>query len=117
MTVATPVLRPLQWGVLCGSIAVLAAACASTDPGSSRPSAASPRDATTGPASPRSGPVGLDITVGGQRVEATLTDSPATRDLVAQLTREMDAASANLEFEKAAELRDAVAQIEATMAA
>ena len=39
------------------------------------------------------------------------------RDLVAQLTREMDAASANLEFEKAAELRDAVAQIEATMAA
>jgi hypothetical protein len=29
--------------------------------------------------------VRVDITVGGQRVEATLTDSPATRDLVAQL--------------------------------
>ncbi|OZC03817.1 excinuclease ABC subunit UvrB [Rubricoccus marinus] len=38
-------------------------------------------------------------------------------DLVAQLTREMDAASMNLEFEKAAELRDSIAQIEATLAA
>ena len=39
------------------------------------------------------------------------------RDLVAQLTREMEEASANLEFERAAELRDSVAQIEATLAA
>ena len=38
-------------------------------------------------------------------------------DLVAQLTREMDAAAENLEFEKAAELRDPIAQIEATLAA
>ena len=38
-------------------------------------------------------------------------------DLVAQLTREMDAAAENLEFEKAAELRDSIAQIEATLAA
>ena len=34
-----------------------------------------------------------------------LTDDQK-RDLVAQLTREMDAAAMNLEFEKAAELRD-----------
>ncbi len=39
------------------------------------------------------------------------------RDLVAQLTREMDAAAEALAFEKAAELRDAIAQIEATLAA
>ena len=39
------------------------------------------------------------------------------RDLIAQLSREMDEASANLEFERAAELRDSVAQIEATLAA
>ena len=39
------------------------------------------------------------------------------RDLVAQLTREMEAAAENLEFEKAAELRDHVAQIEADLAA
>ena len=39
------------------------------------------------------------------------------RDLIAQLTREMEQASENLEFEKAAELRDSVAQIEATLAA
>ena len=39
------------------------------------------------------------------------------RDLVAQLTREMDAAAEDLEFEKAAELRDHVAQIEADLAA
>jgi excinuclease ABC subunit B len=39
------------------------------------------------------------------------------RDLVAQLTAEMEAAAMNLEFEKAAELRDAVAQIEADLAA
>ena len=38
-------------------------------------------------------------------------------DLVAQLTREMDAAAENLEFERAAELRDSIAQIEATLAA
>ena len=39
------------------------------------------------------------------------------RDLVAQLTREMDEASADREFERAAELRDSVAQIEADLAA
>ncbi|HEX8385797.1 MAG TPA: excinuclease ABC subunit UvrB [Rubricoccaceae bacterium] len=39
------------------------------------------------------------------------------RDLVAQLNREMEEASANLEFERAAELRDSVAQIEAELAA
>jgi excinuclease ABC subunit B len=39
------------------------------------------------------------------------------RDLVAQLTREMEEASMNLAFEKAAELRDAIAQIEADLAA
>ena len=39
------------------------------------------------------------------------------RDLVAQLTAEMDEAAMNLAFEKAAELRDAIAQIEAEMAA
>ena len=45
-----------------------------------------------------------------------LTDDQK-RDLVAQLTREMDAAAENLEFEKAAELRDSIAQIEAELAA
>ena len=45
-----------------------------------------------------------------------LTDDQK-KDLVAQLTREMDAAAENLEFEKAAELRDSIAQIEAEMAA
>ena len=45
-----------------------------------------------------------------------LTDNQK-RDLVAQLTREMDAAAMNLEFEKAAELRDSIAQIEADLAA
>ncbi len=39
------------------------------------------------------------------------------RDLVAQLSREMAAAATNLEFEKAAELRDSIAQIEADLAA
>ena len=39
------------------------------------------------------------------------------RDLIAQLTREMDQAAENLEFEKAAELRDSIAQIEADLAA
>ena len=38
-------------------------------------------------------------------------------DLVGQLTREMEQAAMNLEFEKAAELRDSIAQIEADMAA
>ena len=38
------------------------------------------------------------------------------QDLVAPLTREMDAAAENLEFEKAAELRDSIAQIEAELA-
>lgn len=47
---------------------------------------------------------------------AGLTDAQK-RDLVAQLTREMDAAAEALEFEKAAELRDAIAQIEAQPAA
>jgi excinuclease ABC subunit B len=45
-----------------------------------------------------------------------LTDDQK-RDLVAQLTREMEAAAENLEFEKAAELRDSIAQIEAELAA
>ena len=45
-----------------------------------------------------------------------LTDDQK-RDLVAQLTREMDAAAENLEFEKAAELRDSIAQIEDQLAA
>ncbi len=39
------------------------------------------------------------------------------RDLVAQLRREMNEAAANLEFERAAELRDSIAQIEAEIAA
>ena len=47
---------------------------------------------------------------------AGLTDDQK-RDLVAQLTREMEEASENLEFEKAAELRDSIAQIEADLAA
>ncbi len=38
-------------------------------------------------------------------------------DLVAQLTREMDKAAEALQFEKAAELRDSITQIEATLAA
>lgn len=45
-----------------------------------------------------------------------LTDDQK-RDLVAQLTLEMEEASENLKFEKAAELRDAIAQIEADLAA
>ncbi|HIG74718.1 MAG TPA: excinuclease ABC subunit UvrB [Bacteroidetes bacterium] len=45
-----------------------------------------------------------------------LTDDQK-RDLVAQLTREMDQAAANLEFEKAAELRDSIDQLEASLAA
>lgn len=43
--------------------------------------------------------------------------SDQKRDLVAQLTEEMEEAAVNLEFEKAAELRDSIAQIEAEMAA
>ena len=39
------------------------------------------------------------------------------RDLIAQLGREMEEASEALEFERAAELRDSIAQIEATLAA
>ncbi len=45
-----------------------------------------------------------------------LTDDQK-RDLVAQLTREMETAAENLEFEKAAELRDSIAQIEGKIAA
>jgi excinuclease ABC subunit B len=45
-----------------------------------------------------------------------LTDDQK-RDLVAQLTREMETAAENLEFEKAAELRDSIAQIEEELAA
>ncbi len=45
-----------------------------------------------------------------------LTDDQK-RDLVAQLTREMETAAENLEFEKAAELRDSIAQIEGEIAA
>ena len=45
-----------------------------------------------------------------------LTDDQK-RDMVAQLTREMDAAAEALEFEKAAEIRDSIAQIEADLAA
>ncbi len=45
-----------------------------------------------------------------------LTDDQK-RDLVAQLTREMETAAENLEFEKAAELRDSIAQIEGELAA
>jgi excinuclease ABC subunit B len=45
-----------------------------------------------------------------------LTDDQK-RDLVAQLTREMESAAENLEFEKAAELRDSIAQIEEELAA
>ncbi len=47
---------------------------------------------------------------------AGLTDDQK-RDTVAQLTREMDAAAEALEFEKAAEIRDSIAQIEADLAA
>ena len=50
------------------------------------------------------------------RPAAGLTDDQK-RDWVVQLTREMDEAAENLEFEKAAELRDSIAQIEATLAA
>ena len=39
------------------------------------------------------------------------------RDVVAQLSREMDAAAEALEFEKAAEIRDSIAQIKADLAA
>ena len=39
------------------------------------------------------------------------------RDLVGQLTREMEQASEALEFERAAELRDSIEQIKATLAA
>ncbi len=45
-----------------------------------------------------------------------LTDDQK-RDLVAQLQREMGEAAKNLEFERAAELRDSIAQIEASLAA
>jgi excinuclease ABC subunit B len=45
-----------------------------------------------------------------------LTDDQK-RDLVRQLTREMEEAAMNLEFERAAELRDSIAQIEAEIAA
>lgn len=45
-----------------------------------------------------------------------LTDDQK-QDLIAQLTDEMEEAAINLEFEKAAELRDSIAQIEAEMAA
>jgi len=45
-----------------------------------------------------------------------LTDDQK-RDLVAQLQREMVKAAENLEFERAAELRDSIAQIEADIAA
>ena len=47
---------------------------------------------------------------------AGMTDDQK-RDMVAQLTREMDAAAEALEFEKAAEIRDSIAQIEADLAA
>ena len=47
---------------------------------------------------------------------AGLTDDQK-RDMVAQLTREMDAAAEALEFERAAEIRDAIAQVEADLAA
>jgi excinuclease ABC subunit B len=42
-----------------------------------------------------------------------LTDDQK-RDLVAQLTREMEDAAMKLQFEKAAELRDSIAQIESS---
>ena len=45
-----------------------------------------------------------------------LTDDQK-QDLVAQLSAEMEEAAVNLEFEKAAELRDSIAQIQADMAA
>ena len=44
-----------------------------------------------------------------------LTDDQKS-DLVAQLTAEMEDAAINLEFEKAAELRDSIAQIQAEIA-
>ena len=55
----------------------------------------------------------------GATAEPAWHDLPADqrRDLVARLTREMDVAAENLEFEKAAELRDSISQIEATLAA
>ena len=57
-------------------------------------------------------------TATGEDTEAWRTFSDdQKRDLVAQLTREMDEASADREFERAAELRDSVAQIEADLTA
>ena len=58
---------------------------------------------------------GPDDTTAAPDTSAMMPDQK--RDLIAQLAREMEEASEALEFERAAELRDLIAQIEATLAA
>jgi hypothetical protein len=59
------------------------------DRDSTAPSATAP-DTTRSPASNQEDPVKIQITIGDRRFEATLTDSAAARDLVAQLPVTLD---------------------------
>ena len=73
------------------------AACGNTDPQSPRPSASAPHDPrATAPgrrATPEAGQeehLKIRISANGQQFEATLNDSPASRDLIAQLPQALD---------------------------
>ena len=73
------------------------AACGNTDPQGQGPSASAPHDPPAPPPSRRPTPaVGQEehmkirISTNGQQFEATLNDSPASRDLIAQLPQALD---------------------------
>jgi hypothetical protein len=93
-----PVARRILTAALSVAIGVAGAGCGSTEtPPGRTPTTASPprtpadsRNATATSQSPQDDRMGIHITIGEQRFQATLVDSAATRDLVAQLPVTID---------------------------
>lgn len=88
--------RAMLTAALCAGIALVSAACGGTEPGGGTPPPASASiSPTTAPSpartdTPTEDTVKIQITIGEQRFEATLTESAAARDLVAQLPVTID---------------------------
>jgi hypothetical protein len=93
-----PVSRTLLATALSALLGLAGAGCADTGTDAGRPPAAA--SSTTGPTgpheptptseSPQDDHMGVDITIGEQRFHATLSDSAAARDLLAQLPVTVD---------------------------
>jgi hypothetical protein len=83
--------------ILAALIGPMIAACGNNDPQSRGPSASAPHAPQVSPPSRRRTPAAgqeehmkIRISTNGQQFEATLNDSPASRDLIAQLPQALD---------------------------